>query len=391
MPCSPTVSFVIATYNRRDVLLATLQALRNTAIEAGSAEIIVVDNASNDTTSEAIRSHFPEVRVIALSNNLGSCAKAVGVDHAGGNYCVFLDDDSHPQPGSLRRMIERFQADDRLGGAGFVVHLPDGRCESSALPNVFVGCGAGFRRDALRDVGGLDAGLFMQAEEYDLSFRLVAAGWKVETFPDLHVNHLKSPQARIGRRTVYYDTRNNLLVSARYLPDTYEPILRQDWSQRYRWIAGMAGHPSAYWRGRFDAWRRRNRERRRYANWRLQPAAFEYLFRFGYIEHRMSALATTGVRRIVLADLGKNIRPFVQSARAARLTVCAIADDRFAHPRRAYDGISIRALPDALRLDPDAIVISNTSPAHATASAARLAAHTSIPVQRWFGSDIRAR
>ena len=61
-------------------------------------------------------------------------------------------------------MIEHFEADPRLGAAGFTVHLPDGRLEGGALPGVFLGCGVGFRAEALRGAGGLDPSLFMQAE-----------------------------------------------------------------------------------------------------------------------------------------------------------------------------------------------------------------------------------
>ncbi|MGB9623929.1 MAG: glycosyltransferase family 2 protein [Phycisphaerae bacterium] len=387
---STRVSFLLATCNRRDVLLSTLQHLREAATEADESEIIVVDNASRDQTCQAVRSHFPEVRLIPLANNLGSCAKAVGIGLAGGEYVVFLDDDSHPHPGSIRRMVERFSTDPQLGCAGFTVHLPDGRLESSALPNVFVGCGAGFRHAALREVGGLDQTLFMQAEEYDLSFRLAAAGWRIETFPDLHVDHLKTPQARIARRTLYYDTRNNLLVAARYLPDEHEAHIRRDWSQRYRWIAADAGHPSAYWRGRVESACRHCRERRGYARWRLPPAAFEYLFRFDYIARRMAAIAESGARTIVLAELGKNIRPFVRAARSARLHISSIADDRFATPGRRYEGIPIRPLQEALRAAPDLIVISNTSPAHARRAAERVRQSTPIPVLRWFGCDLPA-
>lgn len=392
MPSPPSVSFVIATYNRRDVLLSTLQRLQDTAApEAGGTEIIVVDNASSDQTAAAVRSQFPDVQLIPLTNNLGSCAKAIGIERASADYVVFLDDDSYPQPGSVRRMLAKFPADAQLGAAAFVVHLPNGQCESSALPNVFVGCGAGFRRDALREVGGLDATFFMQAEEYDLSFRLVTAGWKVETFPDLHVDHLKTPCARIGRRTVYYDTLNNLRVAARYLPDDHETALRHDWSQRYHWIARAAGHTTAYWRGRLRGWLRHDQERRAYAKWRLSREAFEYLFRFGYIERQMSAIADNGVRTIVLADLGKNIRPFVESARTTGLRICCIADDLFAQPGRRYQSIPIRPVCEALNLAPDAIVVSNASPVHATATATRLASLVRLPIHRWFGYDIPPR
>ena len=83
-----TVSFVIATHRRRDVVLSTLQRLYCLGMSMPDSEIIVVDNASGDGTTEAIAERFPQVRVIAMERNLGSCAKAFGVDEARGEFVV---------------------------------------------------------------------------------------------------------------------------------------------------------------------------------------------------------------------------------------------------------------------------------------------------------------
>lgn len=381
------VAFVLATHNRRDVLLDTLSQLRGLQAETGRCEVFVVDNASGDGTPAAVRARFPEVQMISLRQNRGACAKALGAQRARSEFVVFLDDDSRPRPGSVSRMVKRFEADARLGAASFVVHLPDGRCECSALPNVPIGCAVGFRREALETVGGLDGSLFMAAEEYDLAFRLVRAGWRSATFPDLHADHLKAPQGRASARLVYLDTRNNLLLAARYLPGTLEGIFLADWRERYRWLAEAAGHRRAWWTARLAAALRRRPERARFGRWRLDAASVEYLFRFDFVRRHMAELAASGVRTVILADLGKNIYPFVLSAAREGICVACVADDRFAGRDRAYRGIAVRTVADALRTPADAIVVSNTSPVHAAATGDRLAGLTSIRVHRWFGYD----
>jgi len=378
----PMVSFVLATYNRCEAVRATLESLQSLRVEVQEAETIVVDNGSRDGTADRVRRSFPHVRLLVLRRNIGSCAKAVGVDRAEGEYVVFLDDDSHPRAGSVVRMVERFRADPRLAQAGFTVHLPDGRLEGGALPGVYVGCGAGFRRDALRAAGNLDRTLFMQAEEYDLSFRLVRAGYDIAVFDDLHVEHMKTPQARLGWRTVYLDTRNNLIVAARYIPDRWLTPLVQDYVQRYRWIAESAGHLRAYARGLSEGRRRMRAERRGYAGWRLRGADFERFFRFEEMADRMRDLARQGVRRIVLADLGKNVFPFVRGAKSAGLRILAIADDRFAQPNRCYRGIPILPTCTAPMDSADAIIVANAAPVHAAATARRLA-QANRPVHCW--------
>lgn len=380
----PDVTFILATHNRRDILLRTLDNIITRDAMSASAEIIVVDNASTDDTPRAVAQRFGLVRVIARRDNLGSCAKSVAVEEARGQYIVFLDDDSFPRPGCVDRMIQRFTADERLGAAGFVVNLPSGTRECSAFPNVFVGCGVGLRTDALRAVGGLDAGFFMQAEEFDLSFRLVGAGWRVQTFGDLHVDHLKTPQARITARTAYHDTRNNLIIVDRYLTDPYHRIYRDDWTRRYGWLATMNGHRSSFIRARLAARMRASRERHRFRDQRLTPRAFEKLFRIDEITQRMAALHRDGVHDVLFADLGKNVYAFHQAARRAGIRISAILDDRFAG--RGYRGVPIVPATQLTRFNTDAVVVSNTAGVHADVTRDRISKLTQCPVHRWFPS-----
>ena len=379
------VSIVLATHNRRDVVAHTLSQLTHCGLPRGEYEIIAVDNASTDGTGEAVAGEVD--LLIRLRRNAGSCAKAYGIDRASGRYVVFLDDDSFPRPGTLSRMVERFEADPRLGAAGFTVHLPNGRHEGAALPGVFVGCGVGFRAEALRAVGGLDRTFFMQAEEYDLSFRLVNHGWKVEVFDDLHVEHLKTEHARRTERTTFYDTRNNLRVIARYLPAPLDRIYRDDCLQRYEWLASRDGHEHAFRRGARAGRRRAILERWFYRRQRLSPEVFEHFYRWTFIRQRMVELARGGVRRIILADLGKNIFPFHRAASEAGIEIAAIGDDRFAFPGRVYRGVPVLPMEEALAGSHDAVVVSNTGPVHAARTQRQLTSLNVSPVHSWFSAE----
>ncbi len=239
---TPRVTFLLSTFNRRAAVLQTLSQLRT--LESSPdfvAETIVVDNASSDGTADAIASEFPAVRLLRQRSNQGACSKNLGLVQAEGEYVVFLDDDSYPNADSIRRMIRHFEGDARIGAAVFDVVLPDGSHECSAFPSVFIGCGTGFRREALVEAGGLPDDFFMQAEEYDLSLRLLNAGWRVQRFTDLRVQHLKTLSARQPARTTRLDVRNNLLVIARRFPREWVRPYAIDWMRRYRWIAQNQG------------------------------------------------------------------------------------------------------------------------------------------------------
>ena len=246
---TPRVTFLLSTFNRRSAVLNTLSHLQ--ALEGSGdfvAETIVIDNVSADGSADAIAAEFPSVHLLRQRNNRGACAKNIGIFRATGHYIVFLDDDSYPDAQSIGRMIEHFRADSQLGAAVFDVILPDGSHECSAFPNVFIGCGTGFRREALAQAGGLPDDFFMQAEEYDLSLRLLDAGWQVRRFTDLRVHHLKTSGARLPARTTRLDVRNNLLVIARRFPRQWIMPYALDWMLRYRWIARNKGwrHRAAF-------------------------------------------------------------------------------------------------------------------------------------------------
>ncbi len=384
------LSIILATHNRPSVLAHTLSQFRRLGLDCDEVQTIVVDNASRADTAEVVRAHRP-VELLRLNRNFGSCGKALALPLVRAPVVLFLDDDSYPRPGSVDRLLAYFDRDPTLGAAGFVIRLPDGSEECSALPHVFVGCGVGLRTAALRQVGGLDRSFFMQAEEYDLSFRLLQAGWKVEVFPDLVVDHLKTPQARSSTRTTFLDVANNLRVLARYLPQPYYGIYRSDWLTRYRWLAEFQGRRWAFRLGRaFGTWRGLS-ERAGYRRWRLSASVFERLFSWSYVARRMAELRAGGVRRITLIDFGKNLYAFYRGARLAGLQITGLGDDRVAGPPglgRRYRGLPVLTLTEALGVATDALVVSNTSYVHARQRAASLAAGP-VAVYNWFSAPGR--
>src|SRR5439155_659843 len=65
----PLISALVVNHNVRELLLQTLRALENDGWP--NLEVIVVDNAFGDGSVAAVRSEFPRVRVVPLSENVG--------------------------------------------------------------------------------------------------------------------------------------------------------------------------------------------------------------------------------------------------------------------------------------------------------------------------------
>jgi GT2 family glycosyltransferase len=359
----PLVSFIISTHNRREALLQTLDALSGPAAGSAASETILIDNAGTDGSDAAVRQLFPQVRLLRQTVNRGPCARNIGLAAARGKYIVFLDDDSFPFPDAIDNMVRHFQADPLLGAAIFAVHLPGGACECSAYPEVFAGCGVGLRAEALSQVGGLPEDFFMQAEEYDLSLRLLDAGWRVRRFEDLRVRHLKTPAARFPGRVMRLDVRNNLTLIGRYFPDEWVIPFAADWSRRYRMIAEAHGRLPAFWAGLAAGMARLAACNGRRP---INPAAFEMFAKIEQIERLMAeATAQHKFKRLLLVDLGKNMLPYWRAAQRCGAEVVAVADAQLGGRGFSYRGIPIVSDDQAAVLRYDGVVVSNLSPVHA--------------------------
>jgi len=102
---SPQVSVIVLTWNRRDLLSATLESVL--AQTFADLEVIVVDNESTDGTEDALRSGAdPRVRYVRHANggNL-SVNRNLGIREAAGQWVAFCDDDDLWEPTKLERQM----------------------------------------------------------------------------------------------------------------------------------------------------------------------------------------------------------------------------------------------------------------------------------------------
>ncbi|RYE14643.1 MAG: glycosyltransferase family 2 protein, partial [Sphingobacteriaceae bacterium] len=89
-------SFVIANFNRKNEVLSTIAKTKELIqTDAANYEIIIVDNASTDGSSDAIKAVYKDVIVIENKVNTGGSARNLGFARATGEYLIMLDDDSN--------------------------------------------------------------------------------------------------------------------------------------------------------------------------------------------------------------------------------------------------------------------------------------------------------
>jgi GT2 family glycosyltransferase len=227
----PSLSVVILTHNRAAELQRTLHHML--ALPENPA-ILVVDNASTDSTQALVRERFPAVRLLALERNIGAAARNIGAREAGSPYVCFCDDDAWWEHGALEHAVALLDAypDVAVVCARIVVgadEREDPTCAvmaSSPLPNgdlpgpAVLGFLAGacvVRREAFLRAGGYEQKFFIGGEEALLALDLVGHGWRMVYAPQLTVHHFPSAQRdQTVRKKVM--VRNALWVAWMRLP-----------------------------------------------------------------------------------------------------------------------------------------------------------------------------
>src|ERR1700756_3191722 len=108
----PRASIIIPTVNRPHLLPRAVESAR---VAGKDVEIIVVDDASVDTTAEVCRK-FTGIRYIRLERNQGVAgARNVGLLASRSNYIAFLDDDDLRLPGSIDLQSDALDANPDVG------------------------------------------------------------------------------------------------------------------------------------------------------------------------------------------------------------------------------------------------------------------------------------
>ena len=130
------LSLIIATYNRAEQLMVTLDSVARQTLSADRWECVVVDNNSKDDTRQRVEAFVAEHSqlnmVYHLEQNQGlSYARNAGIAKAQGDIIAFVDDDERIVPEFVEAYVELFdsKADAMSAGGKIVAEYPTGRPE----------------------------------------------------------------------------------------------------------------------------------------------------------------------------------------------------------------------------------------------------------------------
>ncbi len=217
------LSVIVVSYKVPHYLQLCLESVQRALTDIES-EIIVVDNASGDTTAAMIRAHFPQVNLIINTENTGfSKANNQGVAVAQGEYVCILNPDTMVPETCFQEVLSFAERLKDLGGLG--VRLIDGTGNflpeskrnlmtpkvaveklfdfnqsyyasylnetDTGLVSVLVGAFMLMKKSVYTQLGGFDEDYFMYGEDIDLSYRLEQAGYSNYYLGTTSVLHFK--------------------------------------------------------------------------------------------------------------------------------------------------------------------------------------------------------
>lgn len=240
----PRVAIVIPNWNQADLLAATLRSLRTQTF--ADFEAVVVDNGSTDDSRAVLARDFPEVRVIALPQNVGFArATNLGLQASPSEILVCLNNDVECEPGWLAGLVGAL---DRMPDVGSVASLmldarrpglidaagdamslvawnvgrgePDGPPHRTAREILSACAGAAaYRRTVFETVGWFDESFFAWFEDVDLGIRAQLAGFRCWYEPAAVVSHWGSATAAtMSDRKVFLTVRNGLMLFFKTMP-----------------------------------------------------------------------------------------------------------------------------------------------------------------------------
>ncbi len=250
------LSVVIVNYNVEHFLEQCLLSVRR-AMQGIEGEVFVVDNNSVDGSLRMLRSKFPEVKLIANSENLGfSRANNQAIVQSEGEYVLLLNPDTVVEDDTFSKVIAFMDAHPDAGGLGLKMldgqgkFLPEskrglpapmtafykifglsalfpksrkfGRYHLSYLDpdqvhevEILAGAFMLLRRSVLEKIGLLDETFFMYGEDIDLSYRIIKAGYKNYYFPLTRIIHYKGESTKKSSVNYVFVFYNAMIIFAR--------------------------------------------------------------------------------------------------------------------------------------------------------------------------------
>lgn len=260
------ISIIICCYNSADKLPATLMHLAKQQLTEVNAELVIVDNNSNDLTNEIalqlwnkLGSPFPLTIVQEPDPGLSNARKK-GIAVSKNNYLVFCDDDNWLAEDYLTIVKNRFDADQNLaiiGGMGFAEfetkaptwfgqfyqsYAVGAQAPTESAVNNVYGAGMAIRKDVLHEtyhkfgsllLSGRKEKKLSAGEDSEICLRVKLLGYQILYTDKLVFKHYLTA----NRLTWTYVKKLHTGFAHSFVPlNIYEKMLNNEPIDNFYWL-----------------------------------------------------------------------------------------------------------------------------------------------------------
>lgn len=258
------VSIIILNFNGKDYILDCLKSVKELITTNLELQLVIVDNASTDGSSELIKKFASRsCKIIQNEKNLGyTGGNNVGIKYAtenGSDYVMLLNSDTIVDKNLLISTIEVMEGDQAIGVLGTKIYffpgkeyhqnryeekdrgkvfwyaggkidwqnlilthrgvdeVDNGQYDKQIETDFITGCCLLTKREVLEKIGALDDRYYLYLEDADLSQRIKLAGYRLVYSPVAKLWHINAGSSSIGGNLHdYFITRNRMFFGIKY-------------------------------------------------------------------------------------------------------------------------------------------------------------------------------
>jgi hypothetical protein len=357
------LSYFLTPTNRPSAIRPALVRLCEiTALPADQWEICLANEA--DSTVQYIRNEFDGIQINHAATPASCSAK----------FIIPLGENTLPADDvTVSAIMSHLDANPDVGA---VVGKFTGGISPPALPTLVQFGASAFRKSALERAGGLST-LRGPAADYDLSFRILGAGSRIDHREDILF------QTAPGIAPGIHEIADLLGIARRFLPENLSQIYWQDWSKKYKALTAHSGKKRDKYLSPLLA-RFKSVKHAVAPTDPVSSEAIETIFGFRRHAAMIGDWARRGsVWRVILADFSDNIWATYNACRSNGLQMRCIADNNpafeklsyrdlpIAHANRAFEGGGI-----------DGVILTSTDPSKIESNFKSLRNHFHGPILR---------
>jgi GT2 family glycosyltransferase len=218
--------------------------------EAGSWNVVVIDNGSTEDPRAEIQARYPEIECIRLPENIGftggqNFGMQLAIDR-GFESVLLLNNDCEIDPDTLEELQACLQSNAKLAAVSPLIYCTEQRDKPQmvaawfdwakhqsvrpsqpdaprplSMPTMLAGTALLLRCAALRQIGLLDNRYFAYYEDNDLSARLGRQGWQAQYCQSAKVWHSSRPTHAYSEMALYLSARNACLFWRTHTPPEF--------------------------------------------------------------------------------------------------------------------------------------------------------------------------